>query len=177
MPSPWGKPSPAWTELTHSLDPIRIGGARSAHRGEDISIEAFDGHWPAPISRVRGPRPRRSPGTSGGSPWGSPLAPLLLALFLLPYPHQLHTASLPADDHCEGVGREESQGSTRVLSTLPTWWPRASRFPLSVTPLPFPFLVSHLPDGTSLLFISEDLYGRFLDSSPAVIPLPTLSSR
>lgn len=72
-------------------------------RGEDVSIEALDGHWPTPIGRVRGPRPWRSPRASGESPWGSLFAPLLLAFFLLSNPHQLHTSALPADDHEEAV--------------------------------------------------------------------------
>ena len=140
-------PGKAWSCLDRVYNtpwsPIRVGGARSAHRGEDISIEAFDGHWPAPISRVRRSRPCRGPGTSGGRARGSLLTPLLLALFLLPYPHQLHTSSLPADDHCKGAGREGSQRPTCAICTLPTQGLQAPRFPLCVTsPL---FVPSILP--------------------------------
>lgn len=114
---PWGRPSPAWTESNTLFSPLRLEGrARGAHRGEDISIEALDGHWPTPISRVRGPRPRRSPRASRESPWGSLFAPLLLAFFLLPNPHQLHTSALPADDHCEGWGRAGSQRPMYLIS-------------------------------------------------------------
>lgn len=156
--------------LQHSFLPIRTGGAQGAHRGEDVSIEAFDGHWPAPISRVGEPRPWRSPGTSSGSPKGPLLAPLLLVLFLLPNPHQLHTSSLPADDHCEGMGREGSHRPTCLICTFPTWGLQVSRFP-------FPFLVFHLPDGTSIvLYLQRSLWKipRCLGTpSPAVIPLPS----
>lgn len=177
MTRPWGRPSPDLDRLYNiPRFPIWTGGAQSTHRGEDISIEAFDGHWPAPISRVRGPRPWRSPGASGGSPGGPLLAPLLLALFLLPNPHQLHTPPLPADDHCDRPGRE---GSQRLSS--PPFLPRGSRLPdsLCLEPLP-PFLSwSHTSRmGFPLFFPAKSLYGRFLDfqsiPSPAVILLPTL---
>ena len=47
-------------ESNTPFSPLGLEGrARGAHRGEDVSIEALDGHWPTPISRVRGPRPRR----------------------------------------------------------------------------------------------------------------------
>lgn len=94
------------------------GGALGPHRGEDISIEAFDGHWPASIGRVWGTRPWRSPRTSGRSPRGSLLPPLLLAFFLLPDPHELHSPSLPADDHCRGMGTEDSRSYSSSLLPL-----------------------------------------------------------
>ena len=106
-------------ERVSTLPSHLAGWAQGAHRGEDVSIEAFDGHWPAPISRVWWPRPGRSPGTSGGSPRRSLFPPFLLAIFLLPNPHQLHASALPADDHCGGMGREGAQRTVRLVSLEP----------------------------------------------------------
>lgn len=104
-------------QSTYTSHP-RAGGALGPHRGEDISIEAFDGHWPASIGRVWGTRPGRSPRTSGRSPRGSLLPPLLLAFFLLPDPHELHSPSLPADDHCRGMGTGDSSSYSSSLLPL-----------------------------------------------------------
>lgn len=127
-------------QSTHSPHP----GAREIlgpHRGEDISIEAFDGHWPASISRVRGTRPWRCPRTSGRGPRGSLLPPLLLAFFLLPDPHQLHSPSLPADDHCRGMDghRRDSGPQSSSWSPLPPFPSEALGFhsPLPTTITPF----------------------------------------
>lgn len=154
------------------------GGALGPHRGEDISIEAFDGHWPASIGRVWGTRPGRSPRTSGRSPRGSLLPPLLLAFFLLPDPHELHSPSLPADDHCRGMGTGDSSSHSSSLSPLPPSPRGASGFhsPLPMThtsTLLLPFLVSHLQDGTSQFFFSRK--GTYVQPpSATVVAVPTL---
>lgn len=132
----------------HSSHP-GAGGVLGPHRGENISIEAFNGHWPASISRIRGTRPWRCPRTSGRSPRGSLLPPLLLAFFLLPDPHQLHSPSLPADDHCRGMGTEETQVHIALHGgPLPLFPSEALGFnrPLpTTTTTPFhPFLISYL---------------------------------
>lgn len=154
------------------FSPLRAGGAWGADRGEDISIEAFDGHWPAPISRVRGPGPWRSSGASGGGPWGSLLPPLLLALFLLANPHQLHSSSLPADDHWEGMGRE---GCLIFPSPRPS--PSGApgfQLPLVRNPHPLPSRSPTSQMGMQLFFSPQGLYERFLDFQvppPLLLPL------
>ena len=85
--------------------------------------------------------PWRCPGTSGRGPRGSLLPPLLLAFFLLPDPHQLHSPSLPADDDCRGMDghRRDSGPHSSSRSPLPPFPSEALGFhsplPTTITPV------------------------------------------
>lgn len=161
--SPLRRLSPAWP-IYISLPPWGWRRVPGPHRGEDVPIEALDGHWPASISRVRRTRPRRCPRTSGRSPRGSLLPPpLLLAFFLLPDPHQLYPPSLPADDHCRRMDghRRDSGPHSSPRSPLPLLPLEALGFhgPLPMATHPF-HPVTSFPDFPRFFYSCKGLYAQ-----------------
>lgn len=92
------------------------------HRGEDVPVKAAHRVGLAAVGGLRWVSlVRVRVGVRvGGRRVQPPLLLLLLPLFPLLDPHQLHPALLPADDHCgrhrhgHGAGAERGAGSTRV---------------------------------------------------------------